>query len=75
MESIGACSSAITEHVSFMANNSVLISLISSFKLKINKILLYWFVFMFMVPKAIFDNIQAISWRLVLLVEETGENH
>jgi hypothetical protein len=28
-----------------------------------------------MVPKAIFDNIQAISWRLVLLVEETGENH
>jgi hypothetical protein len=32
MESIGACSAAITEHVSFMAKNSGLISLISSFK-------------------------------------------
>jgi hypothetical protein len=37
MESIGACSATITEDVSFMAKNSVLISLISSFKLKINK--------------------------------------
>jgi hypothetical protein len=27
-----------------------------------------------MVLNATFDNISALSWRLVLLVEETGEN-
>jgi len=37
MENIGACSVAIIEHVSFMAKICVLISLIGSFKLKINK--------------------------------------
>jgi len=30
---------------------------------------------MIMVFNAIFNNISVISWRLVLLVEETGENH
>jgi hypothetical protein len=28
-----------------------------------------------MVLNATFNNISAISWRLALLVEETGENH
>jgi hypothetical protein len=28
-----------------------------------------------MVFNATFNNISAISWQLVLLVEETGENH
>jgi hypothetical protein len=28
-----------------------------------------------MVYNATFNNISGISWRLVLLVEETGENH
>jgi hypothetical protein len=28
-----------------------------------------------MVFNATFNNISAISWRAVLLVEETGENH
>ena len=31
--------------------------------------------FRFMVFNATFNNISAISCRLVLLVEETGENH
>jgi hypothetical protein len=30
---------------------------------------------MIMVFNAMFNNISVISWRLVLLVEETGENH
>jgi hypothetical protein len=37
-----------------------------------------WYVGKFMVFNATFNNISAISWRLVLLVEETrvpGENH
>jgi len=29
----------------------------------------------FMVSNATFNNISALSWRSVLLVEETGENH
>ena len=29
----------------------------------------------FMMFNATFNNISAISWRSVLLVEETGENH
>ena len=29
----------------------------------------------FMVLNATFNNISVISWRSVLLVEETGENH
>jgi hypothetical protein len=29
----------------------------------------------FMVFNATFNNISVISWRSVLLVEETGENH
>ena len=29
----------------------------------------------FMVLNTTFNNISAISWRSVLLVEETGENH
>jgi len=31
--------------------------------------------FWFMVFNATFNNISAISWQAVLLVEETGENH
>jgi len=31
-----------------------------------------WFVMVF---NATFNNISVISWRSVLLVEETGENH
>jgi hypothetical protein len=37
-----------------------------------------WFDCLFvwlMVFNAIFNNISVISWRSVLLVEETGENH
>jgi hypothetical protein len=33
------------------------------------------FVGWFMVFNATFNNISAISWRSVILVEETGENH
>ena len=29
----------------------------------------------FMVFNAVFKNISVLSWQLVLLVEETGENH
>ena len=32
------------------------------------------FRFRFMVPNATFNTISVISWRSVLLVEETGEN-
>jgi len=32
-------------------------------------------IFRFMVFNATFNNISIISWRSVLLVEETGENH
>jgi len=32
-------------------------------------------VWRFMVFYATFNNISVISWRSVLLVEETGENH
>ena len=37
-----------------------------------------WFWFGFMVLNATFNNVSVISWRSVLLVEETGgpgENH
>ena len=41
-------------------------------------IILHRFIIRFMVLSAIFNNISVISWRSVLLVEETGvpgENH
>jgi len=44
----------------------------------IHRKLLFWFVLGFIVFNATFNNISAISWRSVLLVEETGvpgENH
>ena len=34
-----------------------------------------YFLFGFMVFNATFNNISVISWRSVLLLEETGENH
>jgi hypothetical protein len=43
-----------------------------------NKSTRFGFMFWFMVFYATFDNISAILWRSVLLVEETGvpgENH
>jgi hypothetical protein len=36
---------------------------------------LHWVRVRFMVFYATFNNISVISWRSVLLVEETGENH
>jgi hypothetical protein len=44
----------------------------------IHRKLLFWFVFEFIMFNATFNNISAISWRSILLVEETGvpaENH
>ena len=38
---------------------------------EIGLILMIWFL----VFNATFSNISAISWRLVLVVEEAGENH
>jgi hypothetical protein len=42
--------------------------------IQLNLTALKWFLW-FMVFNATFNNISVISWRSVLLVEETGENH
>jgi uncharacterized membrane protein len=36
---------------------------------------LFWLVWLFIVFNDTFNNISFISWRSVLLVEETGEHH
>ena len=44
----------------------------------IHRKLLFWFVFGFIMFNATFNNVSTISWRSILLVEETGvpaENH
>ena len=41
----------------------------------VKKSVCLFLLFFFMVFNVTFNNISAISWRSVLLVEETGENH